>query len=377
MAVGGSLKRFAWRAAALGLILWGVSGCQGGAAIAPLPEAAPPPGSGTHGAEAQPRLSFPAPDAWGGEVRCGGGQCRLALVEHEAGFVVLHRFEGRKLRELARAKLAYHPDSATWLDGDLLVTAVEAGGTLDVFRTTANGLQRLAQLPMNFAPREALVLGGTGGVHHLLAVPYSGDTVAWLRWRQGAATTERLQRSVLCKAPWHPVAVARAPKLPAGGIAVGCLDDRRVMWAAPPDAGLPTRELARFDAVPRQVQPSPSGRWLYVALETGGRNARIDMDTGAVQFVPSPIETGVVAVAPLTDDLVAWSADGRIYLQQLDAAGAVLQTRWLATSGFGTGLQLIDVDGDGQQDLLVLNSAGRDSDVIFGPLWEHAQTQQP
>lgn len=371
------MKQLAW--AALGAaVLWALVGCQGGPASAPargvLP-AAPLPAAAAAAPEGA-RTSFSAPEAWGGQVRCAGGHCRLALVEHGKSEAVLHRFEGRGLQEVARAKLGFHPDSAIWLNDQLVAAAVEVGSTVDILRAGERTLEPVAQLAAGFNVRDVLLWGGDHGVYDLLAVPYNGEQVAWLRWREGEPAPEQVRRVTLCQSPWHPVKVSRAPQQRAGGIAVGCLDDRRVMWASPPESGLRPRELARFAAVPRQVRPSPSGRWLYVALETGARNARIDMDSGAVQFLASPL-TGALAVAPITDDLVAWSEDRRIYLQQFDAAGAVVHTRWLPTSGFGTGLQLVDVDGDGQQDLLVLNSAGEKSDVLFGPLWAQASERQP
>jgi len=35
-------------------------------------------------------------------------------------------------------------------------------------------------------------------------------------------------------------------------------------------------------------------------------------------------------------------------------------------------LQLIDLDGDGERDLVVLNSVDTVVDVIYGPLWDRA-----
>ena len=59
----------------------------------------------------------------------------------------------------------------------------------------------------------------------------------------------------------------------------------------------------------------------------------------------------------------------------LDAQGQVLETRELRTSGYSTSLELQDIDGDGHQDVLVLNSAGKRADVIYGPLWDSAQVK--
>lgn len=209
----------------------------------------------------------------------------------------------------------------------------------------------------------------------MLATPYIGSEVVWMDWQERAPGQAQVRRSRWCKSPWHPAKVTRLPKAQSGGVVVACLDDRRVI-AVPSDnlTGAP-RVLASFSAVPRQVRPSPSGRWLYVALETGGRNARIDMETGELQWIEaSPM--GSVSVALLADDLVIWGEDSRLRLQRIDAKGAVLETRELATSGFSTGLQLVDLDGDKQLDLVVLNSTGKRADVLYGPLWD-AAAQRP
>jgi hypothetical protein len=65
---------------------------------------------------------------------------------------------------------------------------------------------------------------------------------------------------------------------------------------------------------------------------------------------------------------VAWGENSRILLTRYAANGDVLAQRSLPVSGFPTQLQWIDLDGDGQRDLLVLNSAGPASDVLWGPL---------
>ena len=110
---------------------------------------------------------------------------------------------------------------------------------------------------------------------------------------------------------------------------------------------------------------------MYVALETGRRTVRMNMDSGELQYLASPL-TGAVSVAPISDDIVIWGEADSLYLHRYDAAGDVQETRWLRSSGFPTELQLIDLDGDGELDLLILNSAGKVSDVYYGPLWDKA-----
>jgi len=59
-------------------------------------------------------------------------------------------------------------------------------------------------------------------------------------------------------------------------------------------------------------------------------------------------------------------------LQRLDAEGKPLETRWLRASGFPTNLQVLDLNGDGERDLLILSSSGELADVYLGPLWGRA-----
>lgn len=320
------------------------------------------------------RVAIEAPIAWGGDVRCGTSGCLLGVAEHETGMVALHKLTGRKSRLLDRQRVAYHPDSAVWLSDDLLGAAVETTASIDIFRVENERLVRVHQAHAGFGPRDVILVQAEQGRYTLLATPYIGKEVAWIDWREDNHEAAKLQKTVWCDAPWHPARVKKIPGISAGGgFAVACLNDHKVIAVSEVDRASPPRVLATFGrVVPRYARPSPSGQWLYVSLETGGRNARINMDSGELQWIESPL-MGSVAVAPLSDDLVLWSDDGQLYLQSLNAQGAVLETRWLKVSGFATGLQLLDIDGDGERDVVVFNSADKVVDVIYGPLWELAQ----
>lgn len=330
------------------------------------------------------RMGIDVPQAWGGELRCGEKGCQLVAVEHEKSAVVLYEVQGREARLLDRRAVAYHPDGAIWLTDDLVVVAVEASFSLDVFRVAQGRLQPIRQIPIGISARDVVLIGASEGRFRLLATPYSGKEVVWVDYAPETPETMRVQRAPWCEAPWHPVRVQRAPGLTAGGVVAACLDEKRVVFVPEGDLLGPARTLVAVPGevriVPRQTRPSPSGRWLYVALETGGRNLRFNMDSGELQWIAAPL-LGTVSVLPISDDLVIWAADSRLYLQRLGADGAVLDTRWLRADGFATGLQLVDADGDGVQDLVVYNSTALPKkmgvEIIYGPLWEQAQTQMP
>ncbi|MBS0610827.1 MAG: VCBS repeat-containing protein [Proteobacteria bacterium] len=345
-------------------------GCQ----TAPVPSAPKVAGQDTAAsrAGAPQAIQLNLPYVWGGQVICAASDCLLGVVEHENSKLSLLRLQGRTAAPLDRQPLAYHPDSAVWLSPQLLVAAVENSASLDIFQNAQDRLTKLAQVVVGFAPRDVIALPAPAGQYRMLATPYSGQEVAWVDWNAQQPEAAQVRKTRWCEAPWHPTRVSQLPQSTQGGVAVACLHDKKVVAVSDADLYATPKVLATFKVIPRQVRPSPSGLWLYVALETGGRNARIQMQTGELQWIAGD-PRGSSAVTALTDDLVIWGDDRRLTLQRLDGAGSVLQTRELRTSGYSTGLQLQDIDGDGHPDIVVLNSAGKQADVIYGPLWEQAK----
>jgi len=330
-------------------------------------------------------LALDVPIAWGGEVRCTSMYgCRLVAVEHENNAVVLHQLESnRTSRLLDKQPVAHHPDGAAWLADDLVTAAVEGTSSLDVYRVEDGKLRLLEQIDVGFPPRDVVLLDATQGRYQLLATPYSGKEVAFVDYTPDTSAT-RVARSVWCEAPWHPVRVERAPDDSSkGGIAVACLREQQVLFAPHNVTKQTPQTLFKIPGktriVPRQARVSPSGRWLYVALETGRRNVRIDMDSGAAEWIAAPVP-GAVSVLPVEDDLVIWGFGASLYIQRLGTLGEILETRWLDTAGFPTRLQWQDVDGDGELDLIVFNSASLPKtsagvEIIYGPVWEKAQSR--
>lgn len=323
-------------------------------------------------------IQFDLPEAWGGQLQCAApSDCLLGAVEHETGKLSLVGIRGRVATVLDQKPLAYHPDSAAWLSPQLLVAAVEKTTSLDIFRVSGGRLTPLVQANVGFNPRDVITLPtNTAGRYRMLATPYSGTEVAWVDWSEEKPQAVEVRKANWCRSPWHPVRVAQWPQSAQAGIVVACLDDKTVIAVPESDLSAAPKVLAHFKVVPRQVRVSPSGQWLYVALETGGRNARIHLQTGELQWLAAD-PRGSSAVAALADDLVIWGDDRRLTMQRLDNGGRILETRELPTSGYSTTLQLEDIDADGQMDVLVLNSAGKKADVIYGPLWEQATNPKP
>ena len=318
-------------------------------------------------------IQFDLPEAWGGQLQCAApSNCLLGAVEHENGLLSLFSIRGRVATLLDQKPLAYHPDSAAWLSPQLLVAAVEKSTSLDIFRVDGGRLTPLVQANVGFNPRDVVPLPTqAAGRYRMLATSYSGAGVAWVDWSENNPQVVNVRKANWCRAPWHPTRVSKWPQSAHGAIVVACLDDKTVIAVPESDLSAAPKVLARFNVVPRQVRVSPTGLWLYVALETGGRNARIHMQTGELQWIAAD-PRGSSAVATLADDLVIWGDDRRLTLQRLDDGGRVLETRELPTSGYSTTLQLENIDGDSDTDVLVLNSAGKRADIIYGPLWGQA-----
>ncbi|TWG39058.1 hypothetical protein ATF69_0926 [Acidovorax delafieldii] len=356
--------RFSTFFAPMLVVMAAISGCQSQSLLEGTGGVAPVPASS--------QMAVPVPFAWGGEVRCGAAGCLLAAVEHENNMLALHRIDGRKSTLLDRVQVGYHPDSAAWLADDLLVAAVEGTASLDVFRVRGSKLDRLQQIKVGFSPRDVMVVKADGGRYTLLVSPYNGKEVAWvLDWAVDDQQAPNVKKVSWCEVAWHPTRLKKVVGINGSAIAAACLDDKQLV--AVPESNLLSAPVvvARFSAVSRNARPSPQGNWVYVSLETGGRNARVNAETGELQMIASPL-TGSVSVAPLDEHVVIWGEDRELYLQRLDEKGMVVETRWHAVSGFATSLQLLDIDGDGERDVVAFNSGGEVIDVVYGPLWDRA-----
>lgn len=338
-----------------------LTGCGGTAEVVESP--APVKPSVPIGQE----FSFPAPQAWGGDVRCANNRCRLVFVEHEEGALVLAELNAREAKLMDRQPLAYHPDSAAWINDQWVVAAVEAGGTLDFFEVRSDKLVRQAQIPIGFSPRDVTLARSQADTHTFIATPYGGSDVAVVKWSEGQRAAE-VQKVKWCKTPWHPVKVSRTPNGGPAGFVTACLDDKRVIFVPEGDLTAAPVTLASFKAPPRNVGVTPSGKWLYVALEVTGTSVRIDMDTGVLQPVEAA-PSGSLSVAAIDDTTVVWGGLRTLEFRKYDVSGQVLNAHTLRSSGFPGWMRWMDLNRDGEPELLILHASGPTGKVMVGPVW--------
>lgn len=321
-------------------------------------------------------LTIPSDRLWGGELRCRADGCWLFAVEHEANRAVLHRIAQRAIASSLYAPVAYHPDGARWIDDRYAVAAVEESRSLDVFDTTLPVLRRVAQGRLPFPPRNVMVWPAREGGWWLLALPYAGRHVAWLRWDPAMGMVGDPIVQTWCNEPWYVEAWhGSTPPLPQPGLLVACNADQTVGYV-PLGADLSRRDveavawqpLRTFPYRSRQARLTPSQRYLYVTQDLGGQVARMDTRTGVWVDVSHPVQR-VNSVAPLDEHRVAWGAAGAIHLIRYDDDGGVVAHRSIPFDGFVETLYWYDIDGDARNDLLALDLTGTSSRILYDAIW--------
>ncbi len=310
-------------------------------------------------------LKIPARNTWDGDVVCHENRCRILVVEHSDSFFAVHEVNGRQVKKIDRVPAGFHPDSAKWINHTHFVGAIEIPSVLRYYRLDSTAIEQLAEVAVDFQPRYVhLLTAADQPTVKLMLTPYRGRRVAVVELDTRSGTfADTVVYHETCETPWHPV------NLPAEShewrVAVGCLDDKRLVQIESQSGVISTQTLYEFRHVPRSLYVD--NEYLYIALELGGYVARENMRTGQRQMLKAP-RWGAFAVAKLEDDVFVWGEDDRVFIQKYDAKGEVLCQDELPTSGMSTTLRIVDLDGDGEKDLVVFNSTGRHVDIHFGPL---------
>lgn len=279
--------------------------------------------------------------------------------------------------ELGRyAEAGYHPDGLARWDEGRLVLAAEGERQVQLWRLENGTLVQEKVLPAPFRVRDVLAADLDGdGQQDLILTPYAGaQVVIW--WGEGefAFASQTLEAA---PTPWHAALIDwnldRLVDLvwsdwDRGSIRVQVnLGGRRfeTVLLQPPGPGSP-RQVAAGDV-------DGDGREEVVAALETGRAARVFYHRGETietEDLPAP-DWGYSSVLVLKDGTVVLGEEGRVILARRGNLGWNL--RQLPAGSLPARLRLVELDGDGVEDLMVANSAGPGVTLIRGPLWERAQ----
>ncbi|GAB6067986.1 hypothetical protein JCM13664_13050 [Methylothermus subterraneus] len=334
------------------------------AACAPLPERQEAP------------LPFAKASPWDALLLEEDGRWFLIASLHGDNALGLWDLEQNK--EIGRYEEAgYHPDGLCRWEGERLVLAAEGERQVQLWRLQGGRLVLEKALPAPFAVRDCLAVDLDGDGHKdLVLTPYAGaQVVIW--WGAGNFAFPQSQALAAAPTPWHAAVIDwNGDELPdliwsdwdTGSIRVQLNLGRRrfaTRFLQPVSPGSP-RQVAAGDI-------DGDGREDAVAALETGKAARVFYHRGQnveTEDIPAP-EWGYSSAAVLKDGTVALGEEGRVILARKGPSGWSL--RQLKAGSLPSRLRVGDWNGDGKEDLLVVNSAGPGVNVYFGPLWEKAK----
>ncbi len=351
-------------------------------------EVAAPAGERPEAKDAIAYVEVPAsPKAWS-VTPIGNG--RFALTSHAASVLETWALgPNREPRRLMQDPgVGFHPDAVRAMDWDGdgtldLLVAGEGAGTVQWWKPVGPGLYRKqAEAKVPFPPRDVAMADLDADGHNDLVIgPYSGREVA-VYFGTGGFQFEHV-RLEAAPTPSHPALVDWDhdgdldivwPDWDKGSIRLARNQGGRTFkteFLAPATYGLSPRQLSVADL--------DGDGWedLLVALETG-KAARIlynDHGKGVreTEDIPAPVwgYSWTAVSGTGKDALLALSEEGRIILARREADGWA--RRQVPAGSLPLDLAFTDLDGDGAEDLLFANSAGKTIGIVFGPLWARAR----
>ncbi len=322
----------------------------------------------------------PGSAPWGGcAVSAGGASSLIAAALHDRNAAGFWEVEADTVRPINEAfEVGYHPDSVAACDPDTFAVAVEGAGKILFLRPGRAGVSRIAEIKTPFPTRDLLCPDLDGdGTRDLVLAPYSGAKIAIL-WGEGGYAFAQPQFLEAAPTPWHP----RLVDWNQDGLSdliwadwdTGSVrlyenqGDRRfeLRMLQPPNP-LKPRQLGVGDI---DLDGRPDA---VMALEVG-KAARILYNRGegrpvGIEDVPAPT-WGYVSAEVMRDGTLALGEEGRVLLaRKIDGKW---RFRELAAGSLPSPIILSDLNHDGNEDLIVFNSAGDGVSVHFGPLWEKA-----
>ncbi|MEY6431617.1 VCBS repeat-containing protein [Thioalkalicoccus limnaeus] len=333
-------------------------------------------------AEDPPTSLMLAPElsVWGGALIRRDDGTWLGTALHDVDEFGVWRIDGdRKATLIGRFPTGYHPDGVAVWDSDRFVVAVE-GTRMYQFWRIDDGRMRLEGEAEGPLPARDLVVADFDGdgLPDLVLAPYGGEELALL-WGQGGIGLSDAQSLPAGRSPWHPQIVDwdgdGRPDLLWAELDTGVVRLARNLGARRFEveavhgvSGVTPRHLAARDL-------SGDGRpdLVAIAVEIGAAELLTPRSDGGLEVAKLPPvgALGYVAAAILADGTILLAEEGRVILAR--AVGAEWEKRTLPAGSLPSPIELFDVDGDGEEDLVVYGSARSGVIIHFGPLWERAE----
>ena len=312
----------------------------------------------------------------------------IAALSHDQNYLEVWSVDAnRSVASLGSGETGFHPDDVRWVDWDgdgksleLLVT-VEGERKLQLWQIGFWGLKHLSTFAV-IDPPQNLVSADLDGDGHLDIVvgPYEGERITIL-WGKGDFDFATSYLPTL-QTPAYPALTDwdRDGDLDivwsdweSGSVQFAAYQSDRQFesfFLQEPVSGTAPRQVLPYD-IDRDGHPD-----LVVSQEVA-KAAKVLFNDGTGQVresedIPAP-QAGYSAVA-------ATQHEGRVLLAMSESDAIILslqgdgqwQQRNIGGHGLMLGLDFVDIDRDGHEDLIYAKSSGEGLVIVYGPVWKNA-----